>query len=91
MESNSQNVSHPPQLRNAKISHQCPTKLQCNRTKPYCEKESCNALSTFGFPYEIRRFCGKHKLVGMIDLKSKRCEFKGCLIIPSFGYEGFVR
>jgi EsV-1-7 cysteine-rich motif len=56
-----------------------------------CEETGCIVQPTFGYPGMAKRFCGRHKLVGMLDLKSKRCEADGCIVVPSFGYEGHTR
>ena len=34
--------------------------------------------------------CGKHKLAGMVDLKSRRCEAQGCYRQPLYSSDGKV-
>ena len=54
-----------------------------------CEHEGCNSLSTI---FDIKggkgRFCSKHKTSEMVNVKSKRCEYKGCNSGPGFDIKG---
>lgn len=34
------------------------------------------------------RFCARHKLPGMMDVRNRRCEEPGCTRQPSYGMEG---
>ncbi len=56
----------------------------------YCEFEGCQVLASCNYPSEgKKRFCGKHKLDGMVILNKPKCAFPGnCNVRPSFNYPG---
>lgn len=39
-------------------------------------------------PHRQPRFCARHKLPGMMDVRNRRCEHAGCTRQPSYGQEG---
>ena len=41
-----------------------------------CENEFCKIEASFNFKDMPRRFCSKHKLDNMINVKTKTCNFK---------------
>jgi hypothetical protein len=54
-----------------------------------CQENNCKLHSNFNFKGEDKvKFCSKHKLDGMIDVKHKTCEYLDCKVIPSFNFEG---
>ena len=57
-----------------------------------CEHTGCSARPSFNAEGEARgRFCGTHKLDGMVNVVGKRCEHTGCSAQPSFNVEGEAR
>ena len=56
----------------------------------YCEYDGCEVLASCNYPSEgKKRFCGKHKLDGMVILNKPKCAFPGhCNVRPSFNYLG---
>lgn len=55
-----------------------------------CENTECKSLSpVFDYPGGKGRFCGVHKLEGMLNVKSKKCRHPGCTSVsPSFDMPG---
>lgn len=47
----------------------------------------CDKQPSFGNIGDQPIYCSTHKEYGMIDLRSKLCEFKGCELNASFGHE----
>ena len=43
-----------------------------------CEHDGCRTRSSFDIPGGKGRFCAKHKMAEMVDVKNKRCEHDGC-------------
>src|SRR3989338_6074419 len=60
------------------------------RIKPnrFCQSQNCMKRSSFGYANKLAMFCVSHKLEGMIDVKSKRCQFPGCITQPTYGEIG---
>ena len=55
----------------------------------YCIYEGCSTRSCYNFAGEKRGiYCNKHRLVGMIDVKSKTCIYDGCGTRPSYNFAG---
>ncbi len=53
-----------------------------------CEITDCNIEPSYNFiNEEKRRFCNKHKLRGMINIKDKRCKFLNCIKEANYNYE----
>ncbi len=51
-----------------------------------CEADGCTVIAGCNYEGERSgRFCGLHKLDGMICVTTKRCTFPGCLKVSSFG------
>jgi hypothetical protein len=48
----------------------------------------CGTNGCFGFPGSGPRHCNKCKLPKMINLRSRRCEYLGCRLIPMFNFQG---
>ena len=44
------------------------------------------ARASFSQPGRRANYCGKHALVGMEDVRNKRCVHPGCKTLPTFGY-----
>ena len=57
---------------------------------PKCQHPDCDVkYASFNYPgVKSPRFCFKHRLEGMINVKSRKCSFEGCNIQPTFGYQG---
>lgn len=56
-----------------------------------CIEEGCSTSYCFNFPGEkIGKYCAKHKKVGMIDVKHKKCKYPGCKVRPSFNFKGYI-
>jgi hypothetical protein len=54
-----------------------------------CEYAGCDKRRSCNFQGEKHgRFCGSHKLAGMINVMIKRCEATGCSKMPGFNFEG---
>ena len=55
-----------------------------------CEFDGCCSIApNYNFPgSSFGRFCGLHKVQGMVNLKSLRCEVEGCETIPVFDFVG---
>jgi len=54
-----------------------------------CKFENC--ITQGGFCFETTRkelYCSKHKQLGMIDLKHKKCIHNGCSINPVYNLDG---
>ena len=52
-----------------------------------CNHTECNIRANFNYISESKGiYCSKHKLNGMIDIKTKKCAENGCNIQPSFNY-----
>lgn len=45
-----------------------------------CEFINCTTLATFGdSTSKKKKYCAKHKDTGMVNVKDKKCEHKGCV------------
>jgi putative hemolysin len=54
-----------------------------------CISEGCGSLNpAFDVVGGKGRFCAKHKTAGMVDVKSKQCEYSDCTTKPVFGNIG---
>ena len=54
-----------------------------------CEQEGCIVCPVFNFKGGKGRFCKSHKIAGMIDVKSRYCEYDGCESIqPVYNFQG---
>ncbi|CAM9649027.1 unnamed protein product, partial [Ectocarpus sp. 4 AP-2014] len=53
-----------------------------------CEREGCNVQPSYGKVWKKPRFCARHKLPGMMDVRNRRCEEPNCTRQPSYGKEG---
>lgn len=52
----------------------------------------CPKRSSYNFPdVKSLKYCNTHKLDGMINKATRRCEFEKCDKIPTYGYEGTKR
>jgi len=56
--------------------------------KRKCEAESCNNIPKYAYLGQKPRFCGDHRLQGMIHAISKKCKFEGCTKSPSYAFAG---
>ena len=56
--------------------------------KNLCEFENCKISASCNFIGMQPKFCGKHKLNGMICIRSDRCNYDGCSTISNFNFEG---
>jgi len=55
-----------------------------------CNYKDCKTQPIFNFENEQKaKFCFKHKLDGMIDVKNKKCIYKDCTDINRNANEGF--
>ncbi|CAN0055949.1 unnamed protein product, partial [Discosporangium mesarthrocarpum] len=43
-----------------------------------CEEENCYKHPHYAFEGGKARFCARHKMPGMVDVKHKRCYIQGC-------------
>ena len=50
--------------------------------------QHCPKQPSFNYEGESPKYCAEHKEEGMGDVRSKRCQHKGCLTHPNFNYEG---
>jgi hypothetical protein len=58
----------------------------------YCIYEGCSTRSCYNFAGEKRGiYCNKHRLVGMIDVKSKTCIYDGCSTQSYYNFAGEKR
>jgi hypothetical protein len=56
---------------------------------PRCKAKGCKVKNaTFGFEGGKGSCCKKHAEVGMVDVKSKRCEHVGCDVQPYYDFKG---
>ena len=53
-----------------------------------CIQKGCKTRPSFNLEGEKAKYCGLHKLEGMVDVISKRCIHEGCRHGPSFNIEG---
>ena len=45
--------------------------------KPKCEYENCNSRPSYNLHNLLNAIrCSKHKLINMVDVVNKKCEFK---------------
>jgi hypothetical protein len=52
-----------------------------------CKFDSCKTRPIYNYENETTAlYCAKHKLDNMINIKSKRCIYNGCSLIPSYNY-----
>lgn len=51
-----------------------------------CIEDKCNTVPTFNVEGQPPRYYAKHKTKDMIDVRSKLCEWDGCIIHPYFGF-----
>eukprot|EP00897_Mesotaenium_endlicherianum_P010499 jgi/Mesen1/9478/ME000063S08931 len=52
-----------------------------------CNFGGCATIANFNYPGGPGRWCSKHKVDGMVNVKEKRqCAVEGCVIRPYFGY-----
>ena len=65
----------------------CRTQRSQKIKKNYCEECGIRASYNYeGIKFGIR--CSEHKLVRMVDVKSKTCEHEGCRKQPVYNNEG---
>ena len=51
----------------------------------HCEQEGCTKKPMYNLRTERGgRFCGEHKLEGMVNVMRKHCEEEGCTLLPAF-------
>jgi hypothetical protein len=72
----------------SKIQSRC---IKCSerrlvKDKKICEKEGCNTRATFNFKGQTKRFCNKHKEIGMINVVTKKCENTDCDRIAIYNF-----
>ena len=54
-----------------------------------CQHKGCSKTPSHNYSGSmVKRYCGEHKLDGMVDLYHKKCGKYGCTKNPSFNYEG---
>lgn len=53
-----------------------------------CKTEGCAKQASYGFVKGTPEHCGEHKSDDMENLTSNSCEYKDCLVRPSFNYDG---
>ncbi len=53
-----------------------------------CNFKGCKLNKSFGFEGNKLQFCNNHKLLGMIDIKHKKCINEECDTIPNFALPG---
>jgi len=54
-----------------------------------CEHARCQKQPVFNCEGQTKgRYCAKHKLKNMINVRDKPCEYVGCKIQPVYNYEG---
>ena len=54
-----------------------------------CKNENCTKSAGFNFPGKSKRiFCLTHKEDGMINVKSRKCQYLDCKISRVFNFEG---
>lgn len=61
---------------------------------PVCKFEGCWIQPYYGLPGTKAEYCSTHKIDGMIDVRSKRCNYDGsikCDKLTSWGYPGESR
>lgn len=64
---------------------QPPAKRQKKRPRHWCL--SCDKRASSNYPSEKRAiYCSKHRLPGMKDVRTKKCEHEGCDKCPSYNY-----
>lgn len=56
-------------------------------------QEGCRKDASFNFKDDKKLlYCKSHKITGMINIKSKKCEYEGCNIInPAFNNKGEIK
>jgi hypothetical protein len=59
-----------------------------NLYKNYCEFENCTTTASCNFIGLQPKYCGEHKLDGMIAIRNNRCIYEGCNTISNFNYKG---
>eukprot|EP00903_Cladosiphon_okamuranus_P018833 g17322.t1 len=64
-----------------------PTAAKPSRRKS-CEHPSCPKQPAFSFNGSGVRFCAKHRLSGMVNVRNRRCEGENCTKEPYFGEKG---
>lgn len=70
-------------------SQELKTNKKIGRT---CISEGCSTQASFRFPNEKDNvYCAKHKLSGMIDYRSRKCEHPDCTTIASFNFFGLKK
>jgi hypothetical protein len=53
-----------------------------------CQYEGCQIkCPSFNYKGGPPKYCSKHKKEGMINVRRKKCQYKGCNTIPSFNYK----
>ena len=62
----------------------CRTHKTYKESYTYCRVPNCNKRAYFGYEFKKSLLCSSHKLVDMINVKSKRCEHPGCTICPCY-------
>lgn len=68
-------------------SHMTKDMIYINETN-FCIYENCITTAICNYPNEKEPiYCAKHKLLGMIDIKSKKCFYKNCEKIPYFNFD----
>ncbi len=54
--------------------------------------EKCDIRPTFGFPGNTRAlYCSDHVIPGMQDIMNTKCDYFGCIIQPTFNFEGLPK
>ena len=60
--------------------------IYCKEPNCISEKTGKRTIAIYGFSGEGAKYCSKHKLEGMVNVKDKTCIFENCKTIPYFNY-----
>lgn len=58
-----------------------------NVFSPKCA--SCFKTPSFNYIGLPPKYCASHKLENMENVKSKKCKYQGCMIVPSYNFDSF--
>ncbi|CAM9339554.1 unnamed protein product [Choristocarpus tenellus] len=76
----------------SKVSWSCSwARVGCSRVKAgkkRCEMPQCQLAASFGVEGAQAKFCGSHKVPGMVNVTHRRCDNPGCPRQPSYGMDG---
>jgi hypothetical protein len=61
------------------------------KQKGICQDDICVKKASYGVFGQTAQFCKEHSQLGMLNVITKKCEFRSCVISASYGFLGFPK